>query len=369
MKKANPALIGIFILGAIAIGIAALVFFGSAEVLKERVPLVTLFDQDVDGLQIGSKVKLKGIPVGEVKKILIRFQSEDGTESSQPSIPVIYDIDVAELSEHLGIEIDFANAELFERHIQQGLRARLETQSVLTGLLQVNLDYIEDAKVPGALKAFEYNGSSYQIIPAVKSDLLEAKQDLITAVANFSETDFKGISNRLSKLLETLTEKFELLKPGEINEAIAAIKDRINSKDIDEMLSSFADASAKLAAVAEKIDKQVGDDELASILKSTQNTMEAAEKAIETGEQTMRSISATSGNLESMTDQDAEFRKELERSVIAIGDAAKQINELAAYLSERPNAIIFGRKDGVDDERSEHPEKKRPLFGPRSKRR
>jgi len=97
--------------------------------------------------------------------------------------------------------------------------------------------------------------------------------------------------------------------------------------------------------------------------------MEAAEKAIETGEQTMRSISATSGNLESMTDQDAEFRKELERSVIAIGDAAKQINELAAYLSERPNAIIFGRKDGVDDERSEHPEKKRPLFGPRSKRR
>ncbi|MGK0185992.1 MAG: paraquat-inducible protein B [Verrucomicrobiales bacterium] len=124
MKKANPALIGVFILGAIGIAIAALVFFGSAEILKERVSFVTLFDQDVDGLQIGSKVKLKGIPVGEVKKVLIRFESKNGGPASKPSVPVIFDMDVAKLSEHLGLKIDVADPKLIERQIEQGLHGR-----------------------------------------------------------------------------------------------------------------------------------------------------------------------------------------------------------------------------------------------------
>ncbi|MGK0189928.1 MAG: paraquat-inducible protein B [Verrucomicrobiales bacterium] len=145
------------------------------------------------------------MPVGEVKRVLIRFESENGGPASKPSVPVIFDMDVAKLSEHLGLRIDVAEPKLIERQIEQGLRARLEMQSILTGSLQVNLDCIDEAEPANARTRFEHDGSSYPIIPAVKSDIQEAKQDIITAIANLSETDFKGIADRLSKLIETLT--------------------------------------------------------------------------------------------------------------------------------------------------------------------
>ncbi|MGK0185993.1 MAG: paraquat-inducible protein B [Verrucomicrobiales bacterium] len=240
-------------------------------------------------------------------------------------------------------------------------------QSILTGLLQVNLDYIDEAEPANARNRFEHDGSSYPIIPAVKSDIQEAKQGIITAIANFSETDFNGIADRLSKLIETLTTKFEELKPAEINEAVVAMRDRIKSEEIDEMLKSFSDAGAKFAAVAEKIDKQVGDDEIAVILKSTKNAMAAAESAMDAGETAVRSIGETSKKLESMTDRDAAFRAELEQSIKDIGDAAKRVSELAAYLSEHPNSVIFGKRNDTDDPDTK--EKPRKFPAPGGKRR
>ena len=74
-RRLNPTAIGAFVIGAIAIAVASIVLFGSGRWFGgDRVALVCFFEDAVDGMQIGSKVKLKGVPIGEVKRILLRFQ-------------------------------------------------------------------------------------------------------------------------------------------------------------------------------------------------------------------------------------------------------------------------------------------------------
>ena len=52
-QKANPTLIGVFVLGAVVIAIGAIVFFGSSNLFAKKQEYVTYFNQSVNGLGIG----------------------------------------------------------------------------------------------------------------------------------------------------------------------------------------------------------------------------------------------------------------------------------------------------------------------------
>ena len=153
MKKrsANPAAIGAFVLGALAIAVISVILFGSGRWFGgEKESFVCFFDDAVDGMQIGSKVKLKGVPIGEVKRILIRFDSstDEATRSAKPRIPVIIEVDLERLSNDLGVNMDFRDDELYRSQVRDGLRASLGMGNLITGILQVNLDYEEEAEMP-----------------------------------------------------------------------------------------------------------------------------------------------------------------------------------------------------------------------------
>jgi paraquat-inducible protein B len=68
-RRANPSVIGAFVLGAVALGLAAVLVFGSGEFFEERNPFVLYFDSSVKGLQVGSPVIFQGVEVGTVTSI------------------------------------------------------------------------------------------------------------------------------------------------------------------------------------------------------------------------------------------------------------------------------------------------------------
>jgi hypothetical protein len=102
---------------------------------------------------------------------------------------------------------------------------------------------------------------------------------------------------------------------------------------------------------------------ISDILDATKKTLAAAEETIE-------AVGMTSGDLNSLTDESSSFRRDLESAVKELGDAAGEISELAAYLSEHPNSIVFGRKkDPEDKEAADLEEKSRPVFRAGGRRR
>ena len=67
-KRLNPAAVGVFVLGALALTVMAVVLFGSGKLFRKTHEFVIYFGGDVSGLRVGAPVKFKGVEIGQVNQ-------------------------------------------------------------------------------------------------------------------------------------------------------------------------------------------------------------------------------------------------------------------------------------------------------------
>ena len=131
-KAASKTLIGAFVIGAIALAVIAVIIFGSGKFFTKRPVYVMFFEGSVKGLNEGSQVNFRGVKIGSVKDIELKFDAKDLAFL----IPVYVEIDPTKVT---GFKGTIGREEAWEELIQKGLRAQLELQSVLTGQLMINV--------------------------------------------------------------------------------------------------------------------------------------------------------------------------------------------------------------------------------------
>ena len=68
-QRANPTLIGAFVVGAIALAVAGALILGGRQWFARPQPYVMFFDGSVAGLAVGSPVQYRGVPLGSVTAI------------------------------------------------------------------------------------------------------------------------------------------------------------------------------------------------------------------------------------------------------------------------------------------------------------
>src|SRR5262249_52772168 len=195
--KSNPVVIGGFVLGAILLTIVALLLWGSRSLFERKYEYVCYFPGSVNGLSKGAPVKYRGVEIGVVRDIRIRYkQAADDTR-----IPVIVEVWGKRLRE-LGGEQEPTPA-LLKDLIARGLRARLETLSVVTGVLYVSLD-----QIPGSPLSFaELPGSGgLPEIPPLPTELEEAQKTVLGLVEKLKDADIKGVSDSLSSAARSVNE-------------------------------------------------------------------------------------------------------------------------------------------------------------------
>ena len=157
-RRANPKIVGGFVLIAIALLVGAALVFGSFTFFETTRKFVVFFEGSVDGLQQGSAVLFRGVPLGRVIDVGIRYDPEHNTFE----IPVIIEIRpgvIARYSPPRATDID-----VVKRLIDEGLRARLESASLVTGQQVVQLNFL-----PGTPIKLEKTDLPYFQIPAVPS--------------------------------------------------------------------------------------------------------------------------------------------------------------------------------------------------------
>src|SRR5689334_1975009 len=74
--KVSPAIIGAFVIGAMVLGVVALLAFGGVNFFSKPQRFVVYFDESVHGLDQGSQVKLRGVRVGRVIEMNIRYDPQ-----------------------------------------------------------------------------------------------------------------------------------------------------------------------------------------------------------------------------------------------------------------------------------------------------
>ena len=88
-KPANKRLIGVFVLGAIALLVIAVVVLGSGKFFRKTFKAVCFFEGSVGGLSVGAPVVFNGVRIGEVTDVVLRYDTRDLTAT----IPVYIEID------------------------------------------------------------------------------------------------------------------------------------------------------------------------------------------------------------------------------------------------------------------------------------
>ena len=185
-KRASPTLIGVFVLGALAIALAGLAVFGSGKLFRRTAQFVMVFGGSVNGLSVGAPVKFRGVQVGSVTKIML---SLPGMTLPELRIPVFIEID-QDLVSKLGGMINPAEPTSFAALIDEGLRAQLQLESIVTGVLFVELDLFPGSPVNLYLPKGE---SGYLEIPTQPTLLQEASQTGADLIAKLRDVDFDGL--------------------------------------------------------------------------------------------------------------------------------------------------------------------------------
>src|SRR5262249_15885396 len=128
-KKANPTMVGAFVLGSLAIVIAVIIGLGSSHLFTREHKFVMFFSSDVNGLNVGAPVKFRGVEIGSVKNILLSLGGlgAGGLQQTQVRIPVIIQLDSRKLFAR-GAELDLDDPKQISAAIQLGLRGELKTE-------------------------------------------------------------------------------------------------------------------------------------------------------------------------------------------------------------------------------------------------
>src|SRR5262245_51768191 len=290
-KRTNPALVGAFVLGAIGLLVVAVMVWGSGRLFERAYPFVCYFPGSVNGLTIGAPVKFRGVQIGSVTDIRLRYAQERG----EPRIPVFIKVEPETVSE-LGAE-DAAHPSSYKELVARGLRARLQTQSLVTGVLYVELDLEPDSP----LDLVQAEGTGTPEIPTLPTALEEATRSISDILAQLKAVDFKGISKG-------------------VTDAIDGVQHLVHSPDLQKTLAAPPDTVEGARRLVASLDTRTG-----TLTVSLQQTSEDARRAVD-------SLRATLDDVRVLVAPEAPLAVELSRSIGDLGAAARALRDLADYL-------------------------------------
>ena len=136
-EKPQSVAIGAFIVGALLISIVTIIFvLGSGLGQKDKIVMV--FNGSVTGLNIGAPVAIRGVQVGQVTAVKIILNKD--TLDIMMLVEADFRPDVIQT-------VGSTQEDVTEELIKRGLRAQLNTQSLLTGLLYVEMDFHPNSEV------------------------------------------------------------------------------------------------------------------------------------------------------------------------------------------------------------------------------
>ncbi|MEO6954591.1 MAG: MlaD family protein [Polyangia bacterium] len=278
-KKARPVLVGSFILGACLLVIIAVAVWGSGRLFQKRMKYVCYFPGSVHGLVVGAPVKYRGVPIGEVVGMSIRFEQP----ADVYKIPVFIELDRRRVRE-LG-RAHVSELQLITDLVNAGLRARLDGESFVTGQLYVNLDLFPDTP------ATFVNEKKFPEIPTVPTQLEEITKSLTAIVEELHRVDLTAIAKSVEGAVEGIN---KLVNTPSVK------------KTLDELPAAVASARKLIIDIDGGVFKIAP--ELAAVL-----------------------------------DPRGPIWGELQRTFQDVQHAAQAVRTFADFLQRNPNALIVGK--------------------------
>ena len=142
--RVNPAIVGLFVIGALVLGVLALLSFGGVNFFSKPQRFVVFFNESIHGLDLGSPVKLRGVRVGRVVDLSVRYDAAAQQIDGGGGVRVQPQHDHRRPGQ---ADRRVRPRDAAERWWTTGLRAQLGVIGLATGLLFVELDFYDPNQV------------------------------------------------------------------------------------------------------------------------------------------------------------------------------------------------------------------------------
>lgn len=327
--KVSPAIVGAFALGAFALGIIALLAFGGVNFFSKPQRFVVYFDESIHGLDLGSPVKLRGVRVGRVADLTVRYDER----KNHSVVVVTCEFSRNTLTDSKGALINVSERGELQTLIDHGLRAQLGVLGLATGLLFVELDFLNPAEYPADSRTTEIK---YAVVPAVPSAISEFQASASEILSKIRKIDFEGLSVELKKLLADTRRQVDGLDlkgvTAQWQRTGAAIETLATSPEIKQAFANLNATLTDLRSTLAKLDGQVG------------ATGADVHATLAKAQETLQNFNATATTLRSFINAQQGLGEGAGEAFGKLSEAADAVQRLADFLERNPNALLTGKK-------------------------
>lgn len=248
-------------------------------VYHKTVKLIMFFSGSVRGLTIGAPVLLRGIPIGKVTDINLEIDEK----TADIRIPIIVEVEPDRIK-RVNKQDNLTVKDNITRLIDEGLRAQLQTGSLLTGQLFIALDSFPKNKI-----VTHNNDTGYLEFPTTPNSLDQITHSAQIIMDKFSKLPLDTMSTEMNKTLQSL---------------------------------------------------QVTSKAATNTLVTANGTLGAADKAMKTADKTMSSAQQVLNTLEPGSTTQYELNKLLQE----LTQTASSVKQLTDYLEQHPESLIRGKE-------------------------
>jgi len=317
-ERRNTILVGAFVVGALLIAIVTTLLFAAGGVGSARIPVVMVFDGSLRGLTVGAPIALRGVTIGQVTDIDLILDAAHANVSME----VVGEIDPSTMRFDRDVK-DQIGDEL----VRRGLRAQLNTQSLLTGLLYVQLDFhpsTEPRIVPTV--------ASYQQIPTIPTELEQLRRSL-------EDIDYTAIVENVDRIAESLQ---SILSSGDTQALTGTMRATFASLEnaSNTLIETLEQGTPALVALLDQGSEAIGaiNEGLPAVEKRLGSTLDRMDAALDNAVTTLE-------RLEDAAAPDSGPRRQLASAVQELSLAARALRSLARSLEEHPEALLRGRQE------------------------
>ena len=309
MNRPNATLIGAFVLGAFALVVAGVLFFGGAALRNKHFYIVSFFDGSVAGLRVGAPVTFRGVPVGEVKSIGVRVNPGTGRSIIQvnmqlvPQALTVYGRDLPN------------DAALVPTLVQEGLTAQLVKQSLVTGLLSVELSFRPGEQVS------RVGDATLPEVPTVPGDLEALTKQL-------QSVDIAAVLDSLERTLNAAQPALQQLP-----QVLGSLERTLGTMD-REMRASSASLQETLAATRKLA---------ASLDRESASTLAALRQTLAKADGTLDKADGALDDLSTLVDPRGHSAMQVQRAIDDLATTSARLRNLAERVDRDPAVLVRGR--------------------------
>ena len=307
MEKASYFKIGVFIIVGTIIGVIGVVALGVGTIFQKKVLVETYIDESVQGLDVGSSVKFRGVQVGKVETI-----SLTSVEYATKRRYVLVRIGLAPQ-----VFLADAGSPSFVTEVDKGLRVRLASQGV-TGAAYIEADYQDPARNPPL--EIDWH-PRYPYVPSTRSRITQLSESLEKILRSVESVDVGRLVDGLEKSLATITK----------------VAEGANLEKIGGQANAFL---TEVRVTNRQLKELIGSNEVKSALKDSAATASGARQIIERAQ----------GPVNQMLTDLPRAAESLERMVKRLDSVSAELPDTSAQLRQtlqRLNRLIATQQQGI----------------------